>query len=184
MVIQLYVQQCCVQNNTFFKLVTLITNHACALPLFQQENKLSGRLPDLQNLLHVEEVDLNSNAFEGEIPQPENVSKLRVLSLHNNKISGKIPTSFINHKHLEILSLNSNRLHLDKDGIATLTKLENLRVLALDDFERNSKQIQFLKKVLLACDPETRRKLLKVLVYNGFADPAVTKVIAWRSTFG
>ena len=182
--IQLYVQQCCVQNDTFFKLIALITNHACALPLFQQESKLSGRLPDLQNLLHVEEVDLNSNAFEGEIPQPENVSKLRVLSLHNNKISGKIPTSFINHKHLEILSLNSNRLHLDKDGIATLTKLENLRVLALDDFERNSKQIQFLKKVLLACDPETRRKLLKVLVYNGFADPAVTKVIAWQSTFG
>ena len=179
--IQLYVRQCCVQNNTLFKLVTLITNHACALPLFQQENKLSGRLPDLQNLLHVEEVDLNSNAFEGEIPQPENVSKLRVLSLHNNKISGKIPTSFINHKHLEILSLNNNHLHLDKAGINTLAKLENLRILALDDFEPSSEQIRFLKKTLLDCDHETRRKLLQVLLYNGFADPGVTKVIAWQS---
>ena len=145
---------------------------------------MSGGLPDLQNLLHVEEVDLHSNAFEGEIPQSENQSKLRVLSLHNNNISGKIPTSFINHKHLEILSLNSNRLHLDKAGIATLTKLENLRVLALDDFERNSDQMQFLKEALIDCDHETRRKLLKVLVYNGFADPGVTKVIAWRSAFG
>ena len=154
------------------------------MPLFQQENNLSGGLPDLQKLLHVEEVDLDSNAFEGEIPQSENQSKLRVLSLHNNNISGKIPTSFINHKHLEILSLNSNRLHLDKDGIATLTKLENLRVLTLDDFERNSDQMQFLKKALIDCDHETRRKLLKMLIHNGFADPGAIKVIAWRSAFG
>ena len=141
-------------------------------------------MPDLQNLLHVEEVDLHSNAFEGDIPLSKNQSKLRVLSLHNNNISGKIPTSFINHKHLEILSLNNNRLHLCKAGIDTLTKLENLRVLTLDDFKRNSDQMQFLKEALIDCDRETRRKLLKVLVYNGFAGPAVIKVIAWRSTFG
>ncbi|GKV45700.1 hypothetical protein SLEP1_g52757 [Rubroshorea leprosula] len=96
-------------------------------------NKIKGRLPRTLASQNLSSIDLSSNLFEGPIPLwstnakmlylhdnlfsgpiPKNIGELMPglieLVISGNLLQGSIPSSLCKMKHLEILSLGSNRL--------------------------------------------------------------------------
>ena len=99
------------------------------------QNQLTGPIPTaLQNLDHLESLNLGGNSLPGAIPTwLGQMSSLRTLRLYNNGLSGTIPTALRNLDRLETLNLSGNDL---TGTVPTwLGELSSLRSLWLRDNE-------------------------------------------------
>ncbi|GKC18657.1 probable LRR receptor-like serine/threonine-protein kinase isoform X1 [Tanacetum coccineum] len=57
-----------------------------------QDNNISGELPDLSNLVNLQNLNVTRNKFSGSIPTSwDQLSNLKYLDLSSNNLSGKIP---------------------------------------------------------------------------------------------
>ncbi|CAL9077483.1 unnamed protein product [Musa acuminata var. zebrina] len=71
-------------------------------------NQISGRVPNLLHLNHLDWLDLSSNYFEG--PLPYFPPRMYFLDLSNNSFSGTISLDIMNMPYLLYLSLSKNNL--------------------------------------------------------------------------
>ncbi|KAL1155493.1 hypothetical protein V6Z11_A08G028000 [Gossypium hirsutum] len=94
------------------------------------ENSLSGTIPDcLENLSHLETLDLQMNNFIGKIPNSFVNNRLSSLLLNDNQLEGLVPSSLANSTSLELLNLGNNKL-MDRFP-HWLASLSSLQVLIL-----------------------------------------------------
>ncbi|CAH9058963.1 unnamed protein product [Cuscuta europaea] len=72
---------------------------------------LSGSLvPNLQNLTHLQYLELYSNAISGPIPEEfGNLTNLVSLDLYDNQLTGQIPHTLGSYNHLRFMRLQDNR---------------------------------------------------------------------------
>ncbi len=94
-------------------------------------NRLTGELPDLRALTHLEFLKVAGNDLGGPVPTFEGLSKLRHLDLGNNRFSGTVP-DLSALTNLTALYLNGNLL---TGQIPDLSKLVNLSSLFLSSNE-------------------------------------------------
>jgi len=103
-------------------------------------NDLEGPLPDeLFKLVNLEELFLNYNHFTGPLPtEIGQLKKLSELYLMENGLSGQLPSQLGNCEQLTELSLGENHF-TGTIPQEILTKLTNLRILALQQEKQPSK---------------------------------------------
>ncbi|GLT65079.1 hypothetical protein SLA2020_375310 [Shorea laevis] len=100
-----------------------------------RNNKLCGELPRSLKFQPPSSVDLSFNLFEGPIPL---FSGVLTLSLKNNSFSRPIPANFVDAmRYLEFMDLSEN--YLNGSIPSSINKLENLRVLLLENNELSGK---------------------------------------------
>ena len=74
-------------------------------------NRLTGEIPDLNNLINLERLWLNGNNLTGEIPDLSGLAaSLTQVNLHSNQLIGEIPTTLSELFRLEGLWLHRNNL--------------------------------------------------------------------------
>ena len=90
------------------------------------KNVLTGRLPDLNDLINLSHFYGDHNHFTGFIPS-WNLPELKHLFLYNNRLSGRLP-SFDGMPKLSKLRADDNALtgHLPGESLMELTSLEQL----------------------------------------------------------
>lgn len=91
-------------------------------------NRLTGTIPDLGALTHLEELALTSNLLTGPVPDLGAFSRLTTLALSHNRLSGPIP-DLGSLTSLEELSLNSNQLTGPIPDLGAVTSLRTLNLM-------------------------------------------------------
>jgi Leucine-rich repeat (LRR) protein len=95
--------------------------------LYLFKNQLSGFLQNLTGLTHLKVLSLSANKLSGSIPDLSRLTRLEELYLYQNQLSGSLPnlSALINLKHL---NLSKNKL---SGSIPDLSQLINLKHLNL-----------------------------------------------------
>jgi Leucine-rich repeat (LRR) protein len=87
--------------------------------------KLTGTLPDLSALSHLELLQLHHNQLTGLLPPLNHFNHLKVLTLHHNQLSGTLP-NLSALTQLKILVLDNNQLNGPLPSVKCLVNLERL----------------------------------------------------------
>ncbi|GMH46358.1 hypothetical protein TrRE_jg7002, partial [Triparma retinervis] len=97
------------------------------------------------------------------------LDKLKVLDLHGNSIGGSIPTQLEELEELEELQVQQNQM----EGTLTLTKLENLRVCEVLNWDSNQSEGNNFNTVNLPrrFKAQMERHLLRVCAQKLGKDP-------------
>lgn len=114
-----------VSNNLSGQLIQLNLEKLQILSL--PNNKITGPIPDFNNLNNLISLILDRNQFSENIPNFSNLSNLQLLALSYNQLSGNIP-NFSNLPSLDRLFLYSNKLN---GLVPNFDKLSNLERLGL-----------------------------------------------------
>ncbi|GLJ08076.1 hypothetical protein SUGI_0080960 [Cryptomeria japonica] len=102
--------------------------HSLAFYLNFSHNSLTGRLPSLGVMHHIQAIDISANKLSRPIPADiGSCVGLQYLNLTRNKLNGRVPTSIGQLKSLEIVDLSFNKLSGPvPPSIANLTMLRFL----------------------------------------------------------
>jgi len=73
------------------------------------ENKLSGNIPNFDNLIALRELRLQRNELEGQLPSFEHQQNLTLMILNTNKLTGTIP-NFDHLTSIRLISLAANQI--------------------------------------------------------------------------
>ncbi len=87
--------------------ITCRDEHVIAID--RQNNGLTGYLPDLTNLAHLEKLDLSHNQLNGSISSACLPSSLQELSLSDNQLSGTAP-DLTHFSNLKTVNFGNNQL--------------------------------------------------------------------------
>ncbi|ESR44710.1 hypothetical protein CICLE_v10000193mg [Citrus x clementina] len=122
-------------------------------------NDFSGELPaSFGNLRSLEGLDISECKFSSQIPSSlRNLAQLKFLEFSHNNFSGPIDLDMflVNFKHLEHLSLSSNRLSLFTKAIFNTSQKFNfvgLRSCNLNEFPNFLKNQHYLEVLDLSCN--------------------------------
>ena len=102
--------------------------HSLAFYLNFSHNSLTGRLPSLGGMQHLQAIDISANKISGPIPGDiGSCSGLQYLNLANNKLEGRVPASIGQLKSIETIDMSFNLLSGPVPlSIANLTMLRHL----------------------------------------------------------
>ncbi|BAP57706.1 peptidase C25 gingipain [Thioploca ingrica] len=93
--------------------------------LYLDDNQLSGSIPDLAALTHLQVLSCYGNQLTGSIPNLSTLTQLQELYLHSNHLTGSIP-NLSPLTQLQQINLDINQLTGSiPDEIGTLTQLQH-----------------------------------------------------------
>ncbi|MBK9932002.1 MAG: gliding motility-associated C-terminal domain-containing protein [Saprospiraceae bacterium] len=114
-------------NNLTGSLISL--NLSQLEELILPTNKISGSIPNFNNLPNLQILDVSSNLLSGTIPNFDKLPILQSINLELNQLSGTIP-NFDKLPNLQILVLNSSQL---SGPIPNFDKLPSLQLLQINN---------------------------------------------------
>ena len=110
-------------------------------------NKLTGRIPKLNNLLNIDKIRLENNNLTRSIPAISNLSKLKFIHLNDNKLEGSLPTFYSYNKNLPRKIYISNDNYYNEEFKFTETKNNaEITIVYYDNGYREEKRIVSYKK--------------------------------------
>ena len=111
-------------------------------------NKLTGRIPKLNNLLNIDKIRLENNNLTRSIPAISNLSKLKLIHLNDNKLEGSLPTFYSYNKNLPRKIYISNDNYYNEEFKFTETKNNaEITIVYYDNGYREEKRIVSYKKI-------------------------------------
>ncbi|GLJ08086.1 hypothetical protein SUGI_0081110 [Cryptomeria japonica] len=114
--------------------VEISSFHSLTFYLNISHNSLTGRLPSLGVMQHIQAIDISANKLSEPIPGDiGSCVELQYLNLTKNKLNGRVPTSIGQLKSLKVIDLSFNNL----SGPVPLT-IANITMLRLLNFSYNN----------------------------------------------
>ncbi|BAP54712.1 hypothetical protein THII_0415 [Thioploca ingrica] len=92
----------------------------------ENNNLISGNLPNLSNLNQLQKLNLSHNQLSGTLLSATFPTTLQVLMLGNNQFSGAIPTNLNLLINLQQLALHNNQFSGPLPNLSNLTQLQSL----------------------------------------------------------
>lgn len=121
-------------NNLSGTIPRCIGNLSSLSVLNLRMNKFEGTIPFYTENCALEYINLSGNQFQGQIPNAiANCTFLEVLDFGNNNLSGSFPYWLGTLEHLQVLVLQSNKLHDVVRVSDTNNSFSGLQILDLSD---------------------------------------------------